>query len=74
MRKTCVYPAIVTALLALAMNAAQADRLRDTQPHLSIGSQSTGAGAGKIRFNDLTGSHELNPQPLPPGLRHPRWF
>ena len=74
MRKSCIYPAIVTALLVLAMNAAQADKLGNTQTHFNIGSQSTGAGAGKISQNAFVGSLALNPQPLPPGLRQQRWF
>ncbi len=72
MRKSCIYPAIVTALLVLAMNAAQADKLGNSQAHFTIGSQSSGAGAGKIRQNAFVGPRALNPQPLPPGLRQQR--
>jgi hypothetical protein len=35
----------VTLLLVLAMNAAQTDKLGNTQTHFNIGSQSTGTGA-----------------------------
>ena len=74
MRESCTDPAMVTPLLVLAMNAAQADKLGNTQTHFNIGSQSSGAGAGKISQNAFVGPRALNPQPLPPGLRHPRWF
>jgi hypothetical protein len=83
MRKTCAYSAIATALLALAMNAAQAETAHlgtnamagggGTGKISSVGSQTSGLGSGKITQSTVIGPRALNPQPLPPGLRRPVW-
>jgi hypothetical protein len=83
MRKTYVYSAIAAALLALAINGAQAETVHLGTNAMgggggagkisSIGSQSSGLGSGRITQNAFVGPHALNPQPLPPGLRRPLW-
>ena len=83
MRKTCIHSAIAGALLVLAMNAAQADTLHiganpmgsgwGSGKFSTVGSQTGGAGSGRITQNAFVGPHALNPQPLPPGLRRPLW-
>jgi len=59
--------AAAALILPFVLGSARADNTK----HTTIGSQTGGAGAGKIRQKSNVPPQPLNPQPLPPGYRQP---